>query len=302
MMLTDARHRTGREGETIAAAFLVARGARLLHRNWRACAKGVRGEIDLIVQIGDTLCFVEVKTRASSNYGEPQEAVTASKQRQICRLASAYATQFSQHEITIRFDIVEVWLAPDNSAGNFTGERRKPRVAWIENAFAFQAPIAPPVLKAPRNPMIAAEPPFFVYGTLRAGQPNAHLLRGAIARARPAMLRGAQMWDLGPYPMITEAGEGQISGELLEIEPLRYAATLQSLDRLEGVNGARPDDPRALYRRLKRWVIVEEQPIEAWVYFGREALARRGKWVQGGDWLSRFNGGARSQQIESPRR
>ena len=134
-MLTDARHRTGRDGETIAAAFLVARGARLLHRNWRASVKGVRGEVDLIVQIGDTLCFVEVKTRASSRYGEPQEAVTPSKQRQICRLASAYATQYSQHEVTIRFDIVEVWLAPDNPA--------KPRVAWIENAFPFQTSSAP---------------------------------------------------------------------------------------------------------------------------------------------------------------
>lgn len=128
--MTDARHRTGRDGETLAAAFLVSRGAKILHRNWRSSLKGVRGEIDIIAQFGDTLCFVEVKTRADSSHGEPQEAVTPAKQRQICRLATAYAMEFEQTEITIRFDIVEVWLAPDKQS--------KPRVAWLENAFPFQ--------------------------------------------------------------------------------------------------------------------------------------------------------------------
>ena len=134
-MALDFRHQTGRDGETIAAAFLVARGARLLHRNWRSSLKGVRGEIDVIVQIGDTVCFVEVKTRADSFHGEPQEAVTPSKQRQISRLATAYVMEFEAHETTIRFDIVEVWLAPD--------KRSKPRVAWLENAFEFQQARAP---------------------------------------------------------------------------------------------------------------------------------------------------------------
>lgn len=129
-MATDTRHQTGRDGETLAAAFLVTRGARVLHRNWRSSFKGVRGEIDVIAQFGDTLCFVEVKTRADSFYGEPQEAVTLAKQRQICRLATAYVMEFEQSEITVRFDIVEVWLSPD--------KQTKPRVAWLENAFPFQ--------------------------------------------------------------------------------------------------------------------------------------------------------------------
>ena len=129
-MATDTRHQTGRDGETIAAAFLVSRGAKLLHRNWRSGFKGVRGEIDIIAQFGDTICFVEVKTRANSSHGEPQEAVNLSKQRQICRLATAFVMEFELSEITIRFDIVEVWLSPD--------KHRKPRVAWLENAFEFQ--------------------------------------------------------------------------------------------------------------------------------------------------------------------
>ena len=131
----DSRHATGRDGETLAAAFLVAHGARLLHRNWRSSLKGVRGEVDIIVQFGDTLCFVEVKTRADSFHGEPQEAVTPSKQRQICKLATAYVVEFEPGEVTIRFDIVEVWPAPD--------KRSKPRVAWLENAFEFQESRAP---------------------------------------------------------------------------------------------------------------------------------------------------------------
>lgn len=138
MILTDARHQRGRDGESVAAAFLVSRGATLLHRNWRSALKGVRGEIDLIVQIGDALCFVEVKTRANSAYGEPQEAVTSAKQRQICRLANAYALEKEPGEVTIRFDIVEVWLAPGDRL-----PKPKPRVAWIENAFPFQPSRAP---------------------------------------------------------------------------------------------------------------------------------------------------------------
>ena len=128
--MTDARHQTGRDGETIAAAFLAMRGATIVHRNWRSSLKGVRGEIDIIAQFGDTICFVEVKTRASSSHGEPQEAVTPAKQRQICRLATAFTMEFEPTEATIRFDIVEVWLAPDKQS--------KPRVAWLENAFPFQ--------------------------------------------------------------------------------------------------------------------------------------------------------------------
>ena len=134
-MALDTRHQTGRDGETLAAAFLVRRGAKIVHRNWRSGLKGVRGEIDVIAQFGDTICFVEVKTRKNSDYGEPQDAVTPAKQRQICRLATAYVMEFEQTEVTIRFDIIEVWLAPDKSS--------KPRVAWLENAFEFQESRAP---------------------------------------------------------------------------------------------------------------------------------------------------------------
>lgn len=129
--------------------------------------------------------------------------------------------------------------------------------------------------------------PFFVYGTLRTGESNATLLRGAIARSRNAQLSGAQMFDLGPYPMIIE-NDGEVWGELIEIEAEKYAAILKSLDRLEGVDGANPENLAAFYQRLRRLVCVEGESIEAWIYFGREASARRGCVVAGGDWVERF--------------
>ncbi len=118
----------GRDGESIAAAFLLLKGARIIARNWRPARAGVRGEIDIIAQIGEFLCFVEVKTRASDERGAPQEAVDAAKQKQISRLANAYISLHDAGEVACRFDVIEVWLAPN----------QKPRVAWIENAFDFQ--------------------------------------------------------------------------------------------------------------------------------------------------------------------
>ena len=65
-----------------------------------------------------------------------------------------------------------------------------------------------------------------------------------------------------------------------------------SLDRLESVDGADPENPDALYRRLRCAVLAgdeaENEIVEAWVYFGREAVARRGCWLAGGDWIGRF--------------
>ncbi len=118
----------GRDGETLAAAFLCAKGARIIARNWRPSRAGVRGEIDIIAQVGEFLCFIEVKTRASDERGAPQEAVGVAKQKQISRLANAYLSFSDVGEVACRFDVIEVWLAPN----------QKPRLAWLENAFDFQ--------------------------------------------------------------------------------------------------------------------------------------------------------------------
>ena len=121
----DAKAR-GAAGEDVACAFLRLKGARVLYRNWRPPGRGGRGECDIIAQVGEVICFVEVKTRKSSDFGEPQEAVGQGKRRQLELLARAWI-QIHGPEQNLRFDIVEIWWGDD--------PMQNPRVAWIEGAF-----------------------------------------------------------------------------------------------------------------------------------------------------------------------
>lgn len=128
--------------------------------------------------------------------------------------------------------------------------------------------------------------PFFVYGTLLRGEPNHFHFRKAIIRASAAVLTGATLWNLGPYPMALR-GEGEIHGELFEVAAEPYARILPVLDRLEGVNGRAPEIPGGLFHRARCLVTSDGASVEAWVYFGREDLARRGKLIESGDWKKR---------------
>ena len=126
------RQQRGQEGEETAVAFLKARGYRVIARNWRPgkeSSGALRGEVDCIAWHGPTLCFVEVKARTSHERGAPQEAVHASKQRQLSRLANAYLSIHRLPDTPCRFDVVEVWLSPDEST--------PPRLALHQNAFDY---------------------------------------------------------------------------------------------------------------------------------------------------------------------
>ncbi|MBW3625671.1 MAG: YraN family protein [Armatimonadetes bacterium] len=106
-MATD-RQKLGARGEEIAETHLAARGYALLARNYR-CAYG---EIDRIMRDGDTLVFVEVKTRRGVGFGPPAESVNAPKRRQITRAALHYLQEAdSPEEPDCRFDVVGVLLA-----------------------------------------------------------------------------------------------------------------------------------------------------------------------------------------------
>ena len=118
----DSRHELGRRGETLAARFLRRHGYKVLYRRFRARGGG---EVDLVCRHGDTLVFVEVKTRSSLAYGRPGEAVGAEKQRLIVRGASEWLRALPETDILYRFDIVEVVVGPDG----------KPRCEVIANAF-----------------------------------------------------------------------------------------------------------------------------------------------------------------------
>lgn len=99
-----APHWLGVEGENIAARHLAARGYRIVERNYRYH----RNEIDIIALDGQTLCFIEVKTRASLTKGHPAESVTLRKQKEIARAAAGYLTTLDDPWITCRFDVVAV--------------------------------------------------------------------------------------------------------------------------------------------------------------------------------------------------
>jgi putative endonuclease len=80
----------------------------VLDRNWR-CHEG---ELDLVVRLGPTLVFCEVKTRTSRAYGEPFEAVTRAKQLRIRRLAGRWLRdrreRLGPRPADIRFDVISV--------------------------------------------------------------------------------------------------------------------------------------------------------------------------------------------------
>lgn len=94
----------GAEGEAIAASYLAAQGCRIVARNYRYH----RNEIDIIALDGETLCFIEVKTRASLDKGHPAESVTAKKRKEIIRAASGYLATRPDPWISCRFDVIAI--------------------------------------------------------------------------------------------------------------------------------------------------------------------------------------------------
>lgn len=109
-----SRQTTGRIGEAAAQDYLERQGYRIVDVNVRLPQAGIaRGELDIVAWDRDTLCFIEVKTRNGAETA-PAEAVHYAKQRQIARLALAYAAQNSllddSLEIPFRFDVVAVRL------------------------------------------------------------------------------------------------------------------------------------------------------------------------------------------------
>ena len=111
-------------GESAAAEYLKAHGYLILAQNYRFH----RGEIDLIVQQGDRIVFVEVKTRRSLKFGLPQYAVTLKKQRQISKIALAYLQRQNLMDAPCRFDVIAIQLSP---------QFKVLRLEQIQSAFDF---------------------------------------------------------------------------------------------------------------------------------------------------------------------
>jgi putative endonuclease len=98
----------GRRGENLAARYLESRGLVVLSRNWR-CRDG---ELDLVLTDGRTLIVCEVKTRTSTEFGTPAEAVSHEKAQRVRRLAHRWLNTYRVGWRELRFDIVSVLWPP----------------------------------------------------------------------------------------------------------------------------------------------------------------------------------------------
>jgi len=112
-------HETGKKGEKLAAELLISKGYQVLETNWRFS----RAEIDIIAKKEEILVFVEVKTRSSDYFGQPEEFIDSKKEKLIADAASEYMKQVG-HEWECRFDFISIIL---------TGPSY--RIKHIEDAF-----------------------------------------------------------------------------------------------------------------------------------------------------------------------
>ena len=102
--MSNARQRLGAVGEAMACAALELRGYRIVERNYRTRS----GEIDIVSMDGDTVVFVEVKTKSDGSFGDPVEEVTPQKQRQLVSMGEFYSTYCCPPKTPCRFDVVTI--------------------------------------------------------------------------------------------------------------------------------------------------------------------------------------------------
>ena len=98
----------GRYGEELACRYLVDAGYRIVARNWRSPAHDLRGEIDIVAYRDRTVVFCEVKTRRSTAFGAPTEAITPAKSSRMRRLAALWLLDNPHHPPWIRIDVIGI--------------------------------------------------------------------------------------------------------------------------------------------------------------------------------------------------
>jgi putative endonuclease len=112
-------NKLGKDGELIALMFLQKKGFSILKTNWRF----QKAEVDIIAQDNNFLVFVEVKTRGSSKFGKPEDAINENKIALYKDAAEGYLEQYLI-EAEIRFDIVSIIIEKDET-----------EIEYIPNAF-----------------------------------------------------------------------------------------------------------------------------------------------------------------------
>jgi putative endonuclease len=115
----------GRIGEDLAHRHLRRHGCTVVARNYRVPSG--RGEIDIVAWHGEQLVFVEVKTRASAEFGEPSGAVDMEKRDRVMRAARDYVRRAEVPWDRVRFDIVSIVLQPQTA------------IEWLQDAFSWRS-------------------------------------------------------------------------------------------------------------------------------------------------------------------
>jgi putative endonuclease len=126
--LTESSLVKGHDAENACCAWLKKRGLKLLARNYSSR----RGELDLVMQDGKTVVFIEVRYRKNNLYGGALESVTPSKQQKL----RATAEQYLQNETRLkngRFDVVA--MSPATVPDETTQAENTYNFNWIKNAF-----------------------------------------------------------------------------------------------------------------------------------------------------------------------
>lgn len=94
----------GKFGEELAASHLERQGMVLLDRNWRCDV----GELDLVARDHDALVICEVKTRRTTNFGDPAEAISMRKLKKLRECAYLWLVEKRVHPSSIRFDVIAI--------------------------------------------------------------------------------------------------------------------------------------------------------------------------------------------------
>ena len=113
----------GSIGEKLAVSFLEAKGYRILERNF----KSKIGEVDIVAQDKDTVCFIEVKARTTDDFGKAIEAVSTTKQRRLAKVALFYLRKNNLEDVGVRFDVVAIDF-----------DEEDPKIEIIKNAFEVE--------------------------------------------------------------------------------------------------------------------------------------------------------------------
>lgn len=112
-------NKLGNEGEALAVAELKKKGYTIMAENWRSG----KNELDIVARIGNTMVFVEVKTRSTAFFGEPSLAVSRAKQKRTIAAANDYLMK-KKIDLEARFDIISIVSSPS-----------KTQIDHIEDAF-----------------------------------------------------------------------------------------------------------------------------------------------------------------------